>query len=121
MALSLLAEALLRIEHKLDAILHAFEIVAKPMGFIGTACPVCKQPVQYQMDIVHNVVKRRCGCATGMIPSTIPLIPVGDSNVKGTSTSKGQPPGIGSSDTGAVEDGSSRSKVRNPGSRKVQG
>lgn len=78
MALPLLAEALLRVEHKIDALLTALEVKPKPMHFYGQACPVCSKPIQYVIDMTHNVVKRLCGCSTGKQPSIIPLTPLED-------------------------------------------
>lgn len=80
MALGILAEAILRIEHKVDLILTRLGFLdATPhpqLHFVGTVCPVCKQTIDYQVDITHNVVVRKCGCKTGKQPSIIPLIPV---------------------------------------------
>jgi hypothetical protein len=80
MALGILAEAVLRIEHKLDLVLKRLGFLdATPhpqMHFVGHMCPVCNQAVDYQIDITHNVAVRKCGCKTGKQPSTIPLTPV---------------------------------------------
>ena len=72
-----LSEALLRIEHKLDLLLGNMRVGGhRPMGFQGNICPVCLQPVDYQVDIQQQVVKRRCGCSSGKQPNLIPLVPV---------------------------------------------
>lgn len=80
MSLGILAEAVLRIEHKIDLVLGRLGFLDaspnKMMHFIGNMCPVCCQAVDYQIDITHNVVVRKCGCKTGKQPSTIPLTPV---------------------------------------------
>lgn len=77
MGLSIIAEAVLRVEYKLDALLRFLKIpVAMPMHFIGHQCPGCNSPVDYVIDIQHQVVVRRCNCKTGKVPSTIPLLPL---------------------------------------------
>lgn len=79
MGLSILAEALARIEHKLDLLLDGLfmkNTVHNKVHFIGQTCPVCLEYVDYQIDVQHQVVVRRCGCKTGKIPSAIPLLPV---------------------------------------------
>lgn len=82
-AINVLAEALLRIEHKLDVIMRGIGIsegVHPQLHFVGQVCPVCKQQIEYQVDIANQVVKRRCGCTSGKQPPLIPLIPAaGDS------------------------------------------
>lgn len=80
MAFGILAEALLRIEHKVDAILKAVmlpgQIPPMPLHFVGQQCPICYSPIDYQVDVQKGVVVRRCGCKTGKVPSMIPLTPV---------------------------------------------
>lgn len=79
MALTLIAEALARVEAKLDIIIDYIGAGTKiypPMHFLGNTCPVCKQMVDYRIDIVKNVVTRRCGCSTGKLPMATPLTPV---------------------------------------------
>lgn len=76
MALGIIAEALLRIEHKVDALIKAFDIKTTPLHFIGQACPVCQQFVDFTVDVQKGVAVRRCGCKTGKVPSMIPLTPV---------------------------------------------
>lgn len=79
MGLSILAEALARIEHKLDLLIDGLfmkSTVHSKVHFIGNTCPVCTEPIDYQVDVQHQVVVRRCGCKTGKIPSAIPLLPV---------------------------------------------
>src|ERR1017187_10379054 len=77
MALNILAEGLLRCEHKLDLILRHLKVLVTPMHFVGTPCPVCSNPIDYQVDVGHNVVVRKCKCSTGKYVSPIPLVPVG--------------------------------------------
>lgn len=89
MGLSLIAEALARIEHKIDLLLTHFKVQTKPMHFFGNACPVCKIPIDYVIDIQKNMVMRKCSCSTGKSPSIAPLSPVspgGKSSGPGTST-----------------------------------
>lgn len=80
MALGILAEALARVEHKLDLVLKALKFLGTEpfmqMHFAGNMCPVCNQTIDYQVDLTHNVVTRKCGCKTGKQPSSIPLIPL---------------------------------------------
>lgn len=76
MAFHIIAEALARIEHKLDAILRHGRVPAPaPMSFMGTTCPACNQTIEYQVDLQHNVVVRKCQCSTGKFVSSIPLFP----------------------------------------------
>lgn len=78
-----IAEWLARIEFKLDTLLRAIAkpmYLSTPMEFSTDPCPVCKEAVQYQLHHQLGYVLRRCGCKTGKIPSTIPLVPVGDNN-----------------------------------------
>lgn len=68
MADDILAEALARVEFKLDLILKHLKITATmPMSYQGQSCPVCNFPVEYQVDIGKQVVVRKCQCATGKI------------------------------------------------------
>lgn len=77
MAFPLVMEALARIEHKLDALLrHAKVPMPAPMHFVGTMCPSCGSLIDYQVDLQHGVVVRKCSCKTGKVPSTIPLLPI---------------------------------------------
>lgn len=73
MANDILAEALARVEYKLDLLMQNFGIKGAPMEFEASYCPVCSQPVKYQIDVVKNVVVRRCGCKTGKSAAIIPL------------------------------------------------
>lgn len=73
----ILAEAILRIEHKIDAVMRHLKVpVPAPMHFVGTICPGCGSMIDYQIDFQHQVAVRRCGCRTGKVPSAIPLLPV---------------------------------------------
>ncbi len=80
MALAIIAEALARIEHKVDLVLQRLGFLDnKPfqqLQFEGMSCPVCSQPVAYQIDVMHGVVARKCGCTTGKLPPLIPLVPI---------------------------------------------
>lgn len=64
---NVLAEALARIEHKLDLILEASRVL-KGITQLGERmqCPVCKQTVDYQVDQINKVISRKCGCKTGL-------------------------------------------------------
>ncbi len=71
-----LSEALARVEHKLDLILEAFATIIgpgkrgtymlTPVGDSQHVCPVCTQPVSYQVDITNKLIARKCGCGTGL-------------------------------------------------------
>ncbi len=80
MALAILAEAVARIEHKIDQILTRLTFLDKTpfpqLQFDGLMCPVCAKTVNYQVDVNHGVVARKCGCVTGKLPPLTPLFPV---------------------------------------------
>jgi hypothetical protein len=76
--LHILAEALARIEHKIDLLFNVqgAQFNAHPlMQFPGNMCPVCKGQVRYVIDIQHNMAKRMCGCTTGVVATDIDLTP----------------------------------------------
>lgn len=83
-----LAEAILRIEYKIDALMRAIGGgPIPPMHFIGQVCPACNMPIDYTVDLIEQIAIRRCGCKTGKVPATIPLLPVqGTPNVQAAST-----------------------------------
>lgn len=66
---NVLAEALARIEHKLDLLL-ALQMGKTPgmKKQLGEAinCPVCGRLVEYQVDQINKVIVRKCGCKTGL-------------------------------------------------------
>jgi hypothetical protein len=67
---NVLAEALARVEHKVDLLLgdllRLHHIIKCPqLGAIVT-CPVCDQKVEYQVDQINKVIVRKCGCKTGL-------------------------------------------------------
>lgn len=71
-----LAEQLCRVEFKLDLILRQLKlpsIMLLPMDAPGQSCPVCKQPVEYQVQVTKKVVTRRCGCKTGKVAPDMDL------------------------------------------------
>jgi len=76
MGLAILAEALARIEHKVDHLIRHLNVPVYPMHFSGNACPVCSKAIDYQVDVKSQIVTRRCDCTTGKVPSAIPLLPV---------------------------------------------
>jgi hypothetical protein len=76
MADDVLAEALARIEHKVDALMKHLNVVSSPMHFQGNACPACGVFVDYQIDVVKGVVVRKCNCKTGKVPPAVPLVPM---------------------------------------------
>lgn len=73
-----LAEALIRIEHKLDIVLRALKVPvlsAPPLVPHGSyTCPLCKQQVYYQPDSGRGVTVRKCGCTTGLVPVNLELL-----------------------------------------------
>ena len=76
MSLAVLAEALARVEYKLDSIIKALNLPVMPMqSVMSSVCPVCSRTVTYQMDIVNGVVVRKCDCSTGKLPPTLSLLP----------------------------------------------
>ena len=83
-----LAEGLVRLEHKVDALLRHLQVPTKPLHFIGEVCPVCSKPIEYQIDILMNVVVRKCGCSTGKIPSGTQLVTTGDSSGPASSSAR---------------------------------
>lgn len=71
-----LAEALSRIEHKMDLLLELFAALSgpgksgtfmlTPVGSNAHNCPVCTKPVSYQVNLLQGgVIARKCGCSTG--------------------------------------------------------
>jgi hypothetical protein len=90
MALKIIAEAILRVEHKIDAVMRFLKVPSEPMHFVGLTCPSCNMPVDYTVDIQAGVVVRRCNCKTGKVPATIPLLPV--TTMPGEPNARGQEP-----------------------------
>jgi hypothetical protein len=88
MGLSILSEALARIEHKIDQLLNHLKVQTRPMHFFGNACPVCKNPIEYIIDLQKNMVVRKCNCSTGKSPSIAPLSPL-PTNAGGKSSGPG--------------------------------
>jgi hypothetical protein len=72
MALGIIAEALARIEHKLDLLLQNIKYQHVPVltgvGDKSHTCPLCKQQVKYVVDVIKKVLTRQCGCKTGLQP-----------------------------------------------------
>lgn len=106
MSLAILAEALARLEHKVDAVCKAVGASVYPMHFSGNTCPSCSKVIDYQIDVVNQVVVRRCDCTTGKVPSAIPLLPVVQPGVK-----NGYPTADEDQRADGTEEGS-RSKAR---------
>lgn len=72
MPLKILAEAVGRIEHKLDLLITMVRkmpsnaLLRLPaVGEPGLTCPLCGQSVNYDIDARAEVCTRRCGCKTG--------------------------------------------------------
>ncbi len=71
MSFHVLAEALARIEHKMDLILQQEkkrnpQLLIPPVGAFLHNCPVCSEQVKYIVDPILAVLIRKCGCKTGM-------------------------------------------------------
>lgn len=66
-----LMEAVLVLSHKVDLLLNREQEKSGrdtvKVGSPNHNCPVCKQPVQYNVDIEDSVVIRKCGCSTGKV------------------------------------------------------
>lgn len=69
-----LMEAILVLQHKVDLLLTRTDTNStpggtpiSPVGGPNHVCPVCKQPVLYNVDIEDSVVVRKCGCSTGKV------------------------------------------------------
>lgn len=101
LGLNILAEALLRLEHKLDLLVlaaYANSPLMPTMSFKGLTCPVCNQEVKYSIDMVHRVVKRNCGCSTNLVVPTFDLVGTGaNQNAKSKGTPSVQSVEIGDS------------------------
>jgi hypothetical protein len=77
MSLANVMEALARVEHKIDALMRWTGCpMPAQMQFVGNMCPACGMMIQYNVDFTYGVVVRRCDCKTGLIPSTMPPLPV---------------------------------------------
>lgn len=69
-AADVLAEALARIEYKIDTLAKKLKIDLsqfedKMIPGIRRICPFCSMPVEDLVDLDRKVVKRTCGCSTG--------------------------------------------------------
>lgn len=110
MALHLIAEAILRLEHKVDILLNRMlSAGAHPqMNFTGVPCPVCKMPIDYVVDIEHQVAVRKCNCYSGKVTSSFPIFtkipPAGAPNAR----SSGRQSSSDSDSEPGTEDGSGR-------------
>ena len=65
------AEALARIEHKLDLLLEAAaqRNPSFPIRYVGQAdhiCPLCQTSVSYHIDMGSQTLARSCNCKTGL-------------------------------------------------------
>lgn len=94
MADEILAEALARLEHKMDVVIRALmqkgyiAATNTPMHFPGHTCPVCNNLVDYQVELTKGVVVRKCKCTTGKVAPVIPLTPVLTGTTNGTSDTR---------------------------------
>jgi len=91
MADDVLAEALARVEFKVDLLMKHLQVKTPlPMAFGGHTCPACNTPVEYQIDVMKQVVTRKCACTTGKIVFSISFPQPGESN-GGKENSTGSP------------------------------
>ena len=67
---AVLAEALSRLEHKVDLLMHLiagnFSGAHLQLGDPNHICPVCQSQVTYRIDIANKVAIRSCKCSTGL-------------------------------------------------------
>lgn len=115
---SVLAEALARIEHKLDFVLIYIGRLMGPnfvsaLGDMSHPCPVCKQQVKYVIDQIHQVLVRKCGCKTGKL-APIPLEAFAPPQVAGGKNV----PGTGSEEDGSDSDAGRHGAQGSRGSRR---
>ena len=78
--LSVVAEQLQRVEHKLDLVLEGLATLnpvaaLRKVGDPEHTCPLCLQPVSYQLDIFKGHVTRQCVCRTGVLPGLNLIVP----------------------------------------------
>ena len=109
MAFDLLAEALVRVEHKVDILLQLITLVLGehlPMPQVkdNNICPVCSKPIRYYMDVIRRAVVRDCGCGTGLLaPSNLDLFaPIGEKHGKGNTGNCSGESGSGGSSSGSI-------------------
>lgn len=87
----ILAEALCRLEYKMDYLFRAVSSLAPtekvlPMVSPGDTCPFCSKIVEYQVNVNKNVVSRKCGCKTGkIVPDLNQFLPPAAGNIGGSS------------------------------------
>ena len=72
MADAAMMEALARIEHKMDLILHHLPEAVLLTMQQPMSCPVCEVQITYRLDGMGGTVVRACGCRSGVYPASIP-------------------------------------------------
>jgi len=72
-------ESLAKVEIKIDALMQVaiFALTRAKIVFDldmaeGYICPLCNQPVKFQVDVQSGGVERICACGTGLIPPPDP-------------------------------------------------
>lgn len=99
-----MAEALARIEHKLDILLRIQISIGANSPNGGPSppatmdknltCPVCGKQVRYNMNFFNaGVVVRSCGCKTGLIPIDLDTFSPGEQNNGRTKSNREDPDG----------------------------
>jgi hypothetical protein len=88
-----LAEALARVEHKLDLLLGSQagqdgQLQLLAVGDKTHMCPVCHKSVTYRVDIMSKLLTRMCGCSTGM-SAPLNLTPFSPPPATNTNTENG--------------------------------
>lgn len=78
---------LVRIEHKLDAILFYLRDLAhtppRPMprpipgmaGMTDGVCPITGSPIYYHIDVETGEIRRKDGLTTGLVEAPLPKLP----------------------------------------------
>lgn len=76
---AILAESLLRIEHKLDTLLRMLQPEREDVLSMRSplnSCPVCLLPVELSVDFQNQVPIRKCGCSSGKVIVEIPEVEI---------------------------------------------
>jgi hypothetical protein len=68
---SVITEALLRLEHKVDLLISLMKsnnifLQMPQLGDQFNICPICNQQVEKFVDPIKKVLVRKCGCKTGL-------------------------------------------------------
>ncbi len=72
---AVLAEALARVEYKLDLLLRNLGAINAPLMSRESNCPACTKDFRYLIDTTNGMVVRSCGCSTGLFPMKLQFNP----------------------------------------------